>query len=188
MSCLIIQKVESQEADSETEVPSYSEEFREQAIRKMMPPNAQSVAQVSRDVGVAEQTLYNWRDRYRQQGNAVPADPSNPESWSGENKLAVVIETASLNETELAAYCRRKGLYAEQIARWRQSAIAGATTQPPLSLAERREQQRDRKQIRKLEKELRRKEKALAEAAALLILQKKPRRSGGTTRTFDYSG
>ena len=103
----------------------------------------------------------------------MPADPSNPESWSGENKLAVVIETASLNEQELAAYCRRKGLYAEQIARWRQSAIAGATTPPPLSLAERREQQRDRKQIRKLEKELRRKEKALAEAAALLILQKK---------------
>jgi len=151
----------------------YSEEFREQTVRKMMPPNAMSVAQVSRETGVSEQTLYNWRNRFRHEGKAVPADPSNPENWNGENKLAVVIETAALNEEELAEYCRRKGLYVEQIARWREAAIAGAETQRPLSAAERRELQQDRKKIRKLEKELRRKEKALAEAAALLVLQKK---------------
>jgi len=56
----------------------YSEGFKEQAVRKMMPPNAMSVAQVSREAGVSEQTLYNWRNRYRQEGKAVPADPSNP--------------------------------------------------------------------------------------------------------------
>ncbi len=151
----------------------YSEEFREQTVRKMMPPNAMSVAQVGRETGVSEQTLYNWRNRFRHEGKAVPADPSNPENWNGENKLAVVIETAALNEEELAEYCRRKGLYVEQIARWREAAIAGAETQRPLSAAERRELQQDRKKIRKLEKELRRKEKALAEAAALLVLQKK---------------
>ena len=151
----------------------YSEEFREQVVRKMMPPNVMSVAQISRETGVSEQALYNWRNRVRDQGRAVPADPSNPESWSGENKLAVVIETAALNEEELAEYCRGKGLYVEQIARWREAAIAGAETQRPLSAAERRELLQDRKKIRQLEKELRRKEKALAEAAALLILQKK---------------
>ncbi len=151
----------------------YSEEFREQSVRKMMPPSAMSVAQVSRETGVSEQTLYNWRNRFRHEGKAVPADPSNPENWNGENKLAVVIESAALNEEELAEYCRRKGLYVEQIARWREAAIAGAETQRPLSAAERRELQQDRKKIRKLEKELRRKEKALAEAAALLVLQKK---------------
>jgi transposase len=111
----------------------YSAEFKEQAVRKMMPPNAQSVAQVSRDTGVSDATLYNWRNQFRQQGKAVPADPSNPDNWSGPNKLAVVIETASLNEEELAAYCRQKGLYAEQIARWRASAVAGVETQQPLS-------------------------------------------------------
>ena len=105
--------------------------------------------------------------------NTVPADPSNPDNWSGENKLAVVIETASLNEEELAAYCRRKGLYVEQVGRWREAAMAGAETLRPLSAEERRELQKERKKNRKLEKELRRKEKALAEAAALLILQKK---------------
>jgi transposase len=154
-------------------MPRYSEEFKEQAVRKMMSPNAMSVAQVSRDTGVSEQALYNWRNRFRNEGKAVPADPSNPENWSGENKLAVVIETAGLNEEALAEYCRRKGLYVEQIARWRESATAGAEKQRSLSAEERRESQKDRKKIRKLEKELRRKEKALAEAAALLLLQKK---------------
>lgn len=139
----------------------------------MMAPAAKSVAQVSRETGASEQTLYNWRNRLRHEGKAVPADPSNPESWNGENKLAVVIETAALNAEELAEYCRGKGLYVEQIARWREAAIAGAETQRPLSAAERRELLQDRKKIRQLEKELRRKEKALAEAAALLLLQKK---------------
>ena len=96
-----------------------------------------SVAQISRDTGVSEPTLYNWRNRYRHEGKAVPADPSNPENWSGENKLAVVIETAALNEEELAEYCRSKGLYVEQIQRWRESATAGVDTQRPLSAAER---------------------------------------------------
>jgi len=110
-------------------MPQYSEGFRERAVQMMMLPNAMSVAQVSRETGVSEQALYNWRNRFRHEGKAVPADPSNPEKWNGENKLAVVIETAVLNEEELAEYCRRKGLYVEQIARWREAAIAGAETQ-----------------------------------------------------------
>ena len=106
-------------------------------------------------------------------GESGASRSSNAESWSGENKLAVVIETAGLNEEELAEYCRRKGLYVEQISRWREAAIAGAQTLRPLSAEERRELQRERKKTRKLEKELRRKDKALAETAALLVLQKK---------------
>jgi len=162
-------------------MPHYSEEFKEQVVCKMMPPNAMSVAQVSRDTGVSEQTLYNWRNRFRNEGKAVPADPSNPDNWSGKNKLAVVIETASLNEEALAEYCRRKGLYVEQVARWREAASAGADTLHPLSAEDRRELQKERKKNRKLEKELLRKEKALAEAAALLILQKKAQAIWGDT-------
>lgn len=154
-------------------MPRYSEGFKERAVQMMMPPNAMAVAQVSRETGVSEQTLYNWRNRIREQGKAVPADPKNPENWSGESKLAVVIETAALNEEQLAEYCRRKGLYAEQIQRWREAAVTGAGSNGQLSADERREWQQDRKKSRKLEKDLKRKEKALAEAAALLVLQKK---------------
>ncbi|MDO8863778.1 transposase [Haliea sp. E1-2-M8] len=81
----------------------YKGEFKEQAVRRLLPPNAQSVAQVSRDLGVSNVSLYNWRNQYRDRGNPVPADPSNPENWSGKNKLAIVIETAALNEEELSA-------------------------------------------------------------------------------------
>lgn len=59
------------------------------------------------------------------------------------------------------------------VTRWREAAVAGAETQRPLSAAERRELQHARKKTHQLEKELRRKEKALAEVAALLVLQKK---------------
>ncbi len=156
-------------------MPRYSDELKEQVVGKMMAPNAQSVAQVHRETGISEPTLYAWRNRYRAEGQVVPADSSNPENWSGENKLAVVIETAALNEQELGEYCRRKGLYPEQIQRWREAAAAGNDDRQRLGASERRELQSDRKKVRRLEQELRRKDKALAEAAALLVLQKKAR-------------
>ncbi|WP_374109631.1 transposase, partial [Thiolapillus sp.] len=88
-------------------MPRYSREFKETIVQKMMPPNAQSIAQIHRDTGVSEPTLYNWRNQYKNKGKAVPADPSNPENWSAQDKLAVVIETASLNEQALSEYCRK---------------------------------------------------------------------------------
>jgi transposase len=151
----------------------YSEEFKEKIIQKMMPPNAMSVAQIHREAGVSEPTLYSWRNQVRGEGVAVPADPSNPEQWSGQDKLAVVIETAAFNEQELSEYCRGKGLYVEQIDRWKRAAIAGNDSSGQVLRVERREWRKQRVKVRELEKELRRKEKALAEAAALLILEKK---------------
>ncbi|WKD51449.1 transposase [Microbulbifer spongiae] len=121
----------------------YNDGFKERAVQMMIPPNAMSVAQVSRKTGVSEPTLYNWRNQFRNQGVAVPADPKNPENWGGENKLAVVIETAALNEEELAEYCRRKGLYVEQVQRWREAAVAGASGPDRLSIEERRELQKE---------------------------------------------
>ncbi len=155
-------------------MPRYTEEFKEKIVQKMMSPNAMSVADVGQETGISVATLYNWRNTFRNEGKAVPADPSNPENWSGENKLAVVIESSALNEQELSEYCRRKGLYAEQIARWREAAIDGNNSPTErLSKPERQELQKERKKSRGLEKELNRKEKALAEAAALLVLRKK---------------
>jgi transposase-like protein len=154
-------------------MPRYEKEFKEQTVLKMMPPNAISVARLSRETGVSEGTLYNWRNEYRRRGVAVPADPSNPERWSGENKLSVVVETAALNETELAEYCRKKGLYPEQVDRWREAAILGNASADQLDRAAKKAVQQERKRNKLLERELRRKDKALAETAALLVLRKK---------------
>ena len=78
-----------------------------------------------------------------------------------------------MNEAVLAEYCRGKGLFAEQVADWRE-ACQQANEGPAERNRELREQGKsDRKEIKQLKKDLQRKEKALAEAAALIILRKK---------------
>lgn len=90
-----------------------------------------------------------------------------------EEKFAVVLETSILWAVELSEYCRAKGLYPEQIKAWKQACITGNTTKPNKRAKQTLEQKADKKRIKELERELRRKEKALAETAALLVLRKK---------------
>ena len=106
----------------------------------------------------------------------VPASEKEPEGWSAADKFTVVLETAGLNATELSAYCRQKGLYPEQVDRWRQAA-QDANEKPVLTIKEQKELEKlraqDQREIKQLKQELRRKEKAMAEMAALLVLRKK---------------
>lgn len=149
----------------------YTQEKKEHALALMSAPKNQPVPEVSRQTGIPEATLYLWRKQARSAGRAVPGDGANPEQWSGADKLAVVLETAPLGEAELGEYCRRRGLHVEQVTRWRdeaQATLGGQTGAPRSS-----ERMHDRKRVRELEKELRRKEKALAETAALLVLSRK---------------
>ena len=154
----------------------YSEAVKADVRRRMSPPMRQSVAQISAELGIHVVTLYNWRKAWRLQGEVVPASEKEPEGWSAADKFTVVLETAGLNATELSAYCRERGLYPEQVERWRQ-ASQDANEKPVLTLKEQKELERlraqDQKEIKRLKQELRRKEKALAEAAALLIASKK---------------
>jgi transposase-like protein len=151
----------------------YSAERKESVIQKMMPPHNTPIPELAAETGISDVTLYTWRKQARVEGIAVPADGKNPEKWSSEDKFAIVLEAASLNEAELAEYCRRKGLYVEQIATWRKACLQANANNAAQAKVQREQTKQDRKQIKKLEQELRRKEKALAEAAALLILQKK---------------
>jgi len=154
----------------------YSEAVKADVRRRMSPPHRQSVAQISAELGIHVVTLYNWRKAWRLQGEVVPASEKDPEGWGATDKFTVVLETAGLNATELSAYCRERGLYPEQVERWRQ-ASQDANEKPVLTLKEQKELERlraqDQKEIKRLKQELRRKEKALAEAAALLIASKK---------------
>ncbi len=88
-------------------------------------------------------------------------------------KFAVVLETAPLNAAELAEYCRRKGLYPEQVAAWRAACMGANANAAEHAREQRQHSKEDKRRIKQLEKELQRKEKALAEAAALLVLRKK---------------
>jgi transposase-like protein len=93
---------------------SYSTERKEAILSKLLPPNNKSVASVAREEGVAEQTLYNWRNQAKEQGQPVPGKKSTQDQWSHETKFAVVFQTASLSESELGEYCRKKGLFIDQ--------------------------------------------------------------------------
>ena len=68
------------------------------------------------------QTLYSWRHRWKQEGKLVPATSKAPEQWSPADKLAAVIQAAGLSGAGLGAYCRERGLFPKQLARWRQVA------------------------------------------------------------------
>lgn len=149
----------------------YTQEKKEHALALMSTPQNRPVVEVSKLTGIAEATLYLWRKQARSAGRAVPGDGQNPEDWGAADKFAVVLETAPLGEAELAEYCRRKGLFVEQIRRWRTEAQAALSKSEGTAKAAERAQ--DKKRIRELEKDLRRKEKALAETAALLVLSRK---------------
>ncbi len=100
---------------------SYSADFKEQMVRKMMPPNSQSVAQISRDTGVPYATLYTWKKQYQARGIVVPAKNTNADKWDAKTKLAAIIQTAAMNEAERSEYCRKNGLYVEQLNEWKKA-------------------------------------------------------------------
>lgn len=90
-----------------------------------------------------------------------------------------------MNEAELSEYCRRRGLYPEQIRSWREACEQANDWDRTQNKRLQDSRKADEKRMKELTRELQRKEKALAETAALLVLRKKPRRSGGTERTND---
>jgi|TARA_R110000772_G_scaffold58087_3_gene131465 transposase-like protein len=152
----------------------YSAERKAAVMIKLLPPQNSSVVSVAQHEGISEQTLYNWLKQARRDGVVVPGSRKhNSHQWSGEARLAAVLEAASLNEAELSEYCRRKGLYKEQIAQWRQDCIDGAASAEQRAVTDATALKSSQQEVKQLHKELRRKEKALAESAALLVLQKK---------------
>ena len=152
---------------------NYSKEYKDSILRRMLPPNNESIAVIAKEEGISEQTLRNWRDKARKEGYAAPGTDSLPDDWSTQDKFLVVVETASLNEADLAEYARKKGLFVEQIKAWRDACMNpnGGIAKEAARLNQ--ELKESQKECKKLEKELQRKEKALAEAAALLVLRKK---------------
>jgi transposase-like protein len=106
--------------------PTYDASIRDAVRQRMSPPNRESVPEIARDTGIAVQTLYSWRSQWQKQGLLVPATSRPPEQWSPADKLATVIQTAGLSGVELGSFCRERGLYPKQVARWRQAAVTSA--------------------------------------------------------------
>lgn len=152
---------------------AYSKELKDSIIAKMLPPKNQSISDIQQETGIPEGTLKKWRAEIRQQGFAAPSGQQQSEEWSTRDKFLIVVETATLSEIELAEYCRSKGLYVEQVKSWQDNCIqANGGVAQELALAKRREKEKEN-ELKTIKKELQRKESALAETAALLVLRKK---------------
>lgn len=118
-------------------MPRYSPERKAALLKKLLPPLNLSVAEVTRQEGISEVTLYAWRKQVKAEGAIVPGDKKLPDDWPAEAKFAVVLEAATLSEIELSEYCRRKGLYPEQVNAWRQDCINGQLSAQTQRQAER---------------------------------------------------
>ncbi|PMO27679.1 transcriptional regulator [Vibrio breoganii] len=156
-------------------MPRYSIERKEAVLKKLLPPHNLSVPQVAEEEGISEVTLYNWRSQLKESGVVAANSQSSSEQWSAQTKLAVVAETFSMTESELSQYCREKGLFPEQVQRWKEESLYGFKSAREREAEAKQQAKADKNEIKALKKELKYKEKALAETAALLVLRKKLR-------------
>ena len=143
----------------------YSEKFKGRAVARLLPPESAPVDVVAREVGIGSGTLLRWRDD-------VQSMPALGRAWTAASRLEAVIVTAALDETNKSAWCREHGVYPAELAKWRASATT-ALAEPEEARASPQTTRQDRKRIKELERELLRKDRALAETAALLVLSKK---------------
>src|SRR5690625_2889209 len=86
----------------------YTKKFKETSIARMMPPSNEPIKSLSKELGVSEQSLYKWRRKARAEGQATPGNGQNSERWNSEDKFLIVMEIFSMNQIELAAYCRKR--------------------------------------------------------------------------------
>ncbi len=159
----------------------YSKAYRAMVIQKATGPNALSLEELAEEFDASRASIYRWL-KDSATVKSEPAEPDDephclpkpskmkrPQDWNPEEKLAAVLEAASLSDAELGAFLRNKGLHETHLQQWREQMLDGLKPVPVQNKNIASESER----IRKLQKDLRLKEKALAETAALLVLKKK---------------
>ena len=143
----------------------YGQAFKDRVVARVLPPESAAVDVVAREIGVTPGTLQRWRE-------AALSKPARGRVWTAGSRLEAVITTAALDEASQSAWCRAHGTYPVELAAWRASATA-ALAAPDEARASPQATRQDRQRIKELERELLRKDRALAETAALLVLSKK---------------
>jgi len=136
-------------------------------VARLLPPESSPVEAVSQKIGISVATLERWRA----EALAKPGDGNGgAHHWTAAARLEAVIVTTSMDEATRSAWCRERGVYPTELETWKQDALSGLGEPRD---ADRMDAKQDRRRIKELERELHRKDKALAETAALLVLSKK---------------
>ena len=151
----------------------YTEEFKASVLKKLEEPTNHTITSLSNELNVPRTTIYQWVRTHnkKQKNSSINLKPKS--NWTSEDKFHVVLETATFAEAELSEYCRRKGIYVDEVKSWKEQCLKANQTliEDPREL--KNSLKGEKEKVRKLENELRIKEKALAETAALLVLRKK---------------
>lgn len=148
----------------------YSRSIKIGVLKRVLPPENKSIRGTSRKFGISEQTIRNWI-KQKKDGifDTVQGDKSL-RYLSSKEKYQLLMESARIPEEKLGEFLRERGLHSEHLKLWDQELREMVT---------KKEDKKDKKlrelikRNKELEKELTRKEKALAETAALLVLKKK---------------
>ena len=151
----------------------YSPERRSAVLKRMLPPNNMAIRQLAQEEGISAATLHKWRAQARGKGQLLPDADAGPEGWSSRDKFAAVLETAALNEADMAEYCRKRGLFPVQITAWRVACEQANDWDRASTARLGKATKEEKRRVKDLERELARKDRALAETAALLVLRKK---------------
>lgn len=149
----------------------FTEEFRKAAVQKYLGRGTRSVSEICEEIGVAKPTIFQWASKY---GNASIMKINNrrPQYLSAEEKIKACFEYDQMNEENRGEFLRRNGLHSEHMTEWKNVCI-DALSSARQQRASRTEVIEANRKIKELERELYRKDKALAEATALLVLKKK---------------
>ena len=162
---------------------NYTDSFKAKMVQRMSPPDAISAMSLAKEVGVSQPQLSRWLRVARTVTPMTKERKADPEvkvggSRPAVDKVRIVMAAAALTGSELGAFLRREGVHEAEAEQWRAAileAVSGLEGGAPKASA----RGADSKRIKELERELRRKDKALAETAALLVLQKKVREIWG---------
>lgn len=148
---------------------NYSDAFIEQAVIKLLSRGERTVRSVAQDINVNYHTAKNWiKKGMANKAGVLPVKERRPQDWSAQEQLLALHETHGLSSEAVQAWCRERGLFAHHLTSWQTSFCAQTKSESSA-----REVRTLKDENEQLKRELVRKEKALAEAAALLILQKK---------------
>jgi hypothetical protein len=153
--------------------PAIDIKTKEQARIWLLPPYNYSLRRIANDLGVGAATVSKWRSELVLNGLLKDDIESHNEVYTAEQIFSFVIDTSTMTELELAGYCRSKGLYVEKVKEWKTISVEAHHPKAENKHKQDSLRRSDKKKIKALEKELARKNQALAETAALLVLREK---------------
>jgi transposase-like protein len=148
----------------------YSKGFKNTVLKKVLPPESRPISEVCKETGVSDQTIRNWLKLLKDDNLNTSDSEISPESRNASEKMTLLLEGRSIEPEKLGQWLRKNGLHTEHLSLWEQELRDKISDK---NKSEKQKYNELKKKYKVLEKDLLRKEKALAEAAALLVLKKK---------------